>query len=138
MNFTNENYEVFLETCTMAVPDWNEMSGSNETEQPYNTMEKYVIIKLYDKTDRNCLYKSYVKVGIYGIDTYQIIENCFAGISGHKVEIEYTNAQTMVLRFSAVVEIYNIHFVSYMIKQNEQRQYENMVSRLCVPGRTRN
>ncbi len=136
MNFTSENYEVFLEKCTMVVPDWNEVEEL-DIEQPVNDMETYVLIKLYDKTDRNSLYKSYVKVGIYGIDTYQIIENCFAGISGHKVEIEYTNAQTMVLRFSAVAEIYIIHFVSHMIKQNEPRQYENMVSRLCVPGCTR-
>jgi len=139
MNFTSENYEVFLETCTMVIPDWNELSCSNDIdiETPVNDMETYVLIKLYNKTDRNVLYKSYVKIGTYGIDTYQIIENCFTGIPGHKVEIEYTNAQTMVLRFSAVVGIYTIHFVSHMIKQNEPRQYENMVSRLIVPGRTR-
>lgn len=136
MNFTSENYEVFLEKCTMVVPDWNEVEEL-DIEQPVNDMETYVLIKLYDKTSKNDLYKSYVKVGTYGIDTYQIIENCFTGIPGHTVEIEYTNAQTMVLRFSAAVSIYTIHFVSHMVKQNEPRQYENMVSRLCVPGRTR-
>jgi hypothetical protein len=136
MNFSSEKYEVFLETCTMVVPDWNEVSGSTDFELPDNDMETYVLIKLYDKTDRNSLYKSYVKVGIYGMDIYQIIVNCFSGIPGHSVEIEHINAQTTVLKFIANNFIYSIHFVSHMIK-NEPRQYENMVSRLCVPGRMR-
>jgi len=138
MNFSNEKYDVFLETCTMAVPDWNEVSGTdNINETPQGNMETFVLIKLYDKTTENALYKSYVKTEIYEINTYQIIENCFAGIANHYIEFEYLNAQTLLLRFTAISSIYTIHFPAHMIKQNEPRQYENMVSRLCVPGRTR-